>query len=591
MQSKRDEEQLKSIVDLKINKNKVYKNDKNNKKNNNLKYMNNINNQDDDIHYGRSFNNLGNGNNMEIIKNRINKVNKFNFTNSVRLRKNNVGNKKILSFDVKRTNKDNYALKNFNGNFSLNNYLNNENDMNYNNIKQNSINYNNYNNYINNEFKNNDNNNSYNYNFNYNYNYNSNIKSGEKMKNYNSYQNINYKNINDLYYKNDNKSKDITNLKYNFSSYFRLDDKYKNIYDVPTLNNKSYFNNNFKNEINYTKNGLNENNISYGKSRSISLTPNGFYRINSNDNNEYINIRTDSIENNSNANSIQTDKKEEPIKTISQNNNMTQSRFYKRIIPNENQNLNNNNFEYCLKEFKNRNNKNRYNEKIENNRISHSFTNLTYNSLINNNAFNDYSNSYNIINNSLTKNSTYNSKLYNNNYNIDSVNDLNYNNSINSNMNKTLNTFRTSNILKRGNSYTNLHSLLNINNSNGIIRNDERTNLNETISNNYNKSNISPKTFSDIRNYKISSPPNDFNNYMNSINMNQKKMGSQNENLCNTCLRRRMLNDNDLEDIFSYQREKNYISRNNSQNIFRNNMKKLCQNCQNMYHLNKFKQI
>ena len=110
--SKRDEEQLKSIADLKNNKNNVNKNKINKNKVNkniNLKYMNNINNQDDDIHYGGSFNNLGNGNNMEMIKNRINKVNKFNFTNSVRLRKNNVENKNILSFDVKRTNKDNLA--------------------------------------------------------------------------------------------------------------------------------------------------------------------------------------------------------------------------------------------------------------------------------------------------------------------------------------------------------------------------------------------------------------------------------------------------------------------------------------------------
>ena len=169
-QSKRDEEQLKTIADLKINKNKAIKIKKNK---NNLKHMNNINNQDDDIHYGGLFNNLGNGNNMEIIKNRINKVNKFNFTNSVRLRKNNVENNNILSFDVKRTNKDNLALKNFNGNFSLNNYLNKENDMNYKNIKQNNISYNNY---LNNEYKNKDNN-SYKYNFNYNYNYS--IKNGE----------------------------------------------------------------------------------------------------------------------------------------------------------------------------------------------------------------------------------------------------------------------------------------------------------------------------------------------------------------------------------------------------------------------------
>jgi translation initiation factor IF-2 len=371
-----------------------------------------------------------------------------------------------------------------------------------------------------------------------------------------------------------------------------LDNKNKNIYDFPTLNSNSYYNNNLNKKINYTKNGLNENNISYEKSRSISLTPNGFYRINNNDNYEYINIRTDSIENNSNDNSFKIDKKEEIIKTISQNNNnMTQSKFYKRLIPNANQNLNSNNFDYALNEFKNRNNKNRYNEKIENNRISHSFTNLSYNSLYKNNELNDFSNSYNISKNSHITNNTYNDLLYNNNYNIDNVNDLNYGNSINSNINKTINTFRTSNFLKRGNSYTNLHSLLNINNSKEIIRNDEGINLNEIIPNNYkyNNNNITQKPFSNIRNYRIiSSPQNDFNNYMNSINMNQKRMGNQIENLCNTGLRRRMLNDSDLEDIFSYQREKN-ISRNNSHNIFRINMKKLCQNCQNMFNLNKFK--
>ena len=411
------------------------------------------------------------------------------------------------------------------------------------------------------------------------------------MKNYNSYQNINYMNINNLYNKKDNKTKDITNLKYNFNSYFRLDNKNKNIYDFPTLNSNSYYNNNLNKKINYTKNGLNENNISYEKSRSISLTPNGFYRVNNNDNYEYINIRTDSIENNNNDNSFKIDKKEEIIKTISQNNNnMTQSKFYKRLIPNANQNLNSNNFDYALNEFKNRNNKNRYNEKIENNRISHSFTNLSYNSLYKNNELNDFSNSYNISKNSHITNNTYNDLLYNNNYNIDSVNDLNYGNRINSNINKTINTFRTSNFLKRGNSYTNLHSLLNINNSKEIIRNDEGINLNEIIPNTYkyNNNNITQKPFSNIRNYRIiSSPQNDFNNYMNSINMNQKRMGNQIENLCNTGLRRRMLNDSDLEDIFSYQREKN-ISRNNSHNIFRINMKKLCQNCQNMFNLNKF---
>jgi len=165
-------------------------------------------------------------------------------------------------------------------------------------------------------------------------------------------------------------------------------------------------------------------------------------------------------------------------------------------------------------------------------------------------------------------------------------------------MNKTLNIFRSSNFLKRDNSYTNLNSLLNINNNynnnNTIIKNDERKNLNEIIPNNYNNNNINniiEKSFSDIRNNKISSSPNDFNNYINSFNMNSKKIGNQNESFCNTCLRRGVLNNNELEDIFSYQRKKNCISRNNSHNIFRNNIKKLCQNCQNIFHLNKFKKI
>ena len=574
--SKRDEEHLKSMADVKTNKN----NDKNIYKNNNFKNINNEYNQEDDIHYDGLLHDLENENNMGMNKNRINKINKYNFASSVRLKKNNIQNKNLLSFDVKKTNKDNFAIKNY---FNLNNYLNNENDMNYNNIQYNNISYNN--NLISNEYKNKDNSE---YNFNYNYKYNSRINKDENMKNYNSYQNINYKNINDLYNKIDNKSKDITNLKYNFSSYFRLDDKYK--YDIPALNTNIYYNNNPNNEKNYIKNDLNDNNLSNRKNRSISLTPNGFYRIKNNDNNEYINIRTCSIENN---NTVKTDKKEEIIKTLSQNNsnNTTQSRFYKRIIPNENQKLNNNNFDYGPNTYKNRNIKNRYNG---NNRISHSFTNLTYNSLYKNNSNNDYSNSYSINNKSHIKNRTYNGILYNNIYNniFDNVNDFNYNynykKSINANMNDIISHF-----LKRGNSYTNLHSLLKKNNN--IIANDERMNLNEIIPNNYNYNysynNAKPKSFSDIRNYRFSSPPNDFNNYVNSFNMNYKGMGNQNGNLYNTCLRRRMLNDNELEDIFSYQREKNYFSRNNSHNNFIYNMKRLCQNCQNIYHLNKFKQL
>ena len=150
---------------------------------------------------------------------------------------------------------------------------------------------------------------------------------------------------------------------------------------------------------------------------------------------------------------------------------MTQTRFYrtklnpdqfssnyakekvKTIINNEK----NHNSDINLNEYKNKNNKNIYNGI----NISNSVLNSNYNIIPNGNFYKESLNKFNHHNNTCLKNSIYNEILHNNNlYNNNcnkNINDYNNNdiniNIIKSKSSKRLNVYRTSCILRKGNSY------------------------------------------------------------------------------------------------------------------------------------------
>ena len=542
-QSKKDEEQLKAINDLKINIEYSNLNELKMRKNNNINNIsNNIYYKDNNIKFNfddnshkqiQTRNELINKEGLERMNIKNNRVNNIINIKSSRIYNKIENSKNNFIYDNKKILNQTFTPKSIKGNFTFNNYINNEDKINNNNnlYKKN-------NNFYNNEF--------------------------------------NMKNI-----KNENKSK------YNLYSYFQLNNNQKIMNKTNTFYNNIYKENNFIKKIEIENNNFNR------KPRSVSLTPNGNYRARVEDNEDLSNIRTDGIENNNNLkfNYNRTYLKSNLCKTISPTNKnyMTQTRFYRaKLNPDQLKSnyarekvksINNEkNLSYDLNIYKTDYFKNRFNEE---NKINHSFyklENITSKNNINNEFMN---NNTNYINDN---NKNFNNLLFNNNLNINNQNNFNNNYSFkyNKKKNKRLNTYRTSCTLKKGNSFSNLQKLIGDDNK---ITNENQTNYHRLF-NNYNYNNIKNNIYN-IKYDGIYSHLTRKNNFMyNSFHINNNM--NHNGNLCDKCMRARLLNEKG-KDIDSYnmmliEKGNNYILKNN--NIIKNNISNFCNNCSKMSHLN-----
>jgi len=534
-QSKKDEEKLKSIADLNRNSYNIAKSNlsiydyhDNGVKNYYMDYLKEIQMRNEAI----------NKNSLEIAKNKISQINisdSNNSTNIMKVKSKNFFNKTKEICNFKKIKKENYSCTDLNNINLFNNHLNNEDKMN---------NYTNAYNDINTSFKN----------------------------------EFNLNNINE---------DDLNSSKFNLNSYFKINIKNKNAnnkkYDL-----KSFYNNNSYKESKYLSKDIKEYNIS-GKKSVISLTPNGLYRLKNEEENNY-NFGNNSFYINKKYNhgtEIETNREDVIIKSLSKNkirNSMTQTRFYRtRLDPDQLtsnyakekvkallNNERNYSYDYNINTYKNKNNKNLYNN------TSHSISNLDYLAK-KRNIYNDYLNSFN--NNTYLKNNIYNeivnnNNLYNNNnfYNNNQINIASENiNNINNYNNqrkvtKKLNTYRTTCNLKKGNSYCKMQQSQQINNK----KNKNNENTTKMMTNfNFNHG----KCFSDLRNYRISSPLTEKINYnnisINSIKVNHNNKKRNKQKLCDKCIRRRIFK----ESSSHYEKDKNYMKRSDS--FFRNNTLKL----------------
>ena len=527
-QGKKDAEELISLTNLNmINNNKEIVN-----KNKNNKYFgietNYENNCNDVSKRIKIKNGIISKNSLEMIKSKFNNPNnpisnsyKYNMKSSNKNK--NVFNRNESDYNFKKLEKNNYSLSNKDSNnINLNiNYLFNENKIN--------------------------------------------------------------KNINNKIYKNeinnsneDNKSDD---LKYNTNSFFKFNNKERNLnYNKSDFN--TYYHSNTYNERKFTEKS-NERNIS--KNNPKYLTPNCLYRTKNkeknNSNKITINSSDNDYDNFDNENDIKNNRNEVMVKALSKNKScyMTQTRFYRtklnpnqfssnyakekvKTIMNNDKNLNS---DFNLNEYKNKNIKNIFNG----NNISNSNSNSNSNIIPNSNFYKECLNNFNHHSNTYLKNSIYNEILHNNNlYNNNNNKNINdYNNNI-FNMNKSkstkrLNVYRTPCILRKGNSYTDISK------SNGI--NNNRTKDNQKLISfleSYNR-NEKGKSFSELRNYIISSQTSDNNNGF-SVKPFHSNTNDKNRKLCNKCIRKKMI----------YK---------NEDDICGNSKLKLCSKCQKLYKSNK----
>ena len=517
-QGKKDVEQLISLTNLTMNDNNKEIFTNNNKNNNYCDIdSNDENNCNDFSKRIKIKNGVISKNSLEMVKRKLsnanNPISNSYIDNIIANNKNkNVFDRNESDYNFKKLEKNNYNLSNkeFN-NFNLNNnFLFNENKINK------KINKKIYNNEIN--------------------------TSNEDNKSYDSKYNTN------SFFKFKNKERNLNNNKYDFNNY----------YNSNTFNERKFTEKN--NERNSTK-----NNPKY-------LTPNSLYRTKNEEKNDCNKITINSSENDNFDN-------EDDIKTLTKNKScyMTQTRFYrtklnpdqfssnyakekvKTIINNEK----NHNSDINLNEYKNKNNKNIYNGI----NISNSILNSNYNIIPNGNFYKERLNKFNHHNNTCLKNSIYNEILHNNNlYNNNcnkNINDYN-NNDININKSKSskrLNVYRTSCILRKGNSYNDISK------SNGINNNRIKDNQ-KLISflGSYNR-NEKGKSFSDLKNYIISSQTGDNNNGF-SMNSLHSDVNDKNKKLCNKCIKKKMINKNE-DDICG------------------NSKLKLCSKCQKLYKSNK----
>ena len=543
-QSKKDEEQLKSIADSNSNNYNVvqsnlsnYDYHGNDAKDYYMDYLKQI----------QTRNEIINKNSLEMVKNKISKIDIFDnnyCANTIKVNNSkNFFNKTKEICDFKKIKKENYSCTDLNNINLFNNYLNNE----------------------------------------------------DKINNYtNAYNEINTSLKNEFNLNNKNEE-DLNISKYNLNSYFKINIKNKNAnnkkYDL-----KSFYNNNSYKESKYLSKDIKEYNTS-GKKSAISLTPNGFYRVKNKEENIYNNaINSIYINNNYNhGTEIETNRQDVQVKASSKNkirNSMTQTRFYRTRLDPEQftsnyakekvkailNNERNYSCDYNINIYNNKNSKNLYNN------ISHSKSNLDYLAK-KKNIYNDFVNSFN--NNEYLKNTIYNEIINNNNlYQNNDFYNSNQNNIVAENINninnynnhrkvsKKLNTYRTTCNLKKGNSYSKMQQSQLISNK----KNNNNENMPKMIKNfNFNQG----KCFSDLRKYRISSPITEKNNYnnnsINSIKMNHKNKKSHKQKLCDKCIRRRMFK----ESSSHYEKEKNYMKGNNS--IFRNNSLNLYPGCQSNY--------
>ena len=557
IQSKKDEEQLKSINELKIkieNSNMVntHVNNENNKQFDNYNYYkkNNTernnrklnydvrnNDDDDDKNYYNNYlmeirkrNELINQKNLEMVNSKINDMNMkknyiYDTQKIIGINNNSVYNTSNLNNDIIKKKTDNllkYKKIKKENNIQISNIL--------------------YKNYINNKIEENSK-----------INYDSNIS--------NSHSKF-----------HDKKFKNESSAKYNLNTYFQLNDKKKkmknsiefdtirNKYDTKTYytNNKIYTTksyssqnylydtNNYYNNYNHLYNKKinssqklnydNYNNNINNKRHPISLTPNGLYRNKNTDNssNNYSIIRTELEDVGGNRINYQTKTKaiikdNNIVKTFSSNNGknnyLTQTRFYRnRIEPEELQSnyakekvkaINSaRTFNYKMKKDKNRGKniasfKADYNN--ENHKIANSFSNI--NSIMKNKIKNNYDQ---YLSNYIADNN----QIYNE---IINDNSQNYRK-----ISKKLDTYKTSCLLKKGKSYSNLQNLFRIN-----YKDNNKQKLINYLKNS---------------NYQLNS-----SNISNEMNYN-------NEYVCDNCIRNRLFNENNnnIHFLLESKREKSY---------------------------------
>jgi hypothetical protein len=283
-QSKKDEEQLKSIADLNSKNYNVIKTNLSNYdyhdtgvKNYYMDYLKQI----------QTRNEIINKKSLEMVKNKISQIDISDNINTMKISNKNLFNKTKEICGFKKIKKENYSCTDLNNINLFNNYLNNEDKINNNTNEYNEI-------------------------------------------------NTSLKNEFNLISKNED---DLNNSKYNLNSYFKMNIKNKNSnnkkYDL-----KSLYNNNSYKESKYLSKDIKEYNVS-GKKSVISLTPNGLYRVKNKEENIYNNgINSIYINHNYNhGTEIETNRQEVIVKTSSNNknrNSMTQTRFYRtRLDPDQ----------------------------------------------------------------------------------------------------------------------------------------------------------------------------------------------------------------------------------------------------------------